>query len=370
MKNVRGIIFAYHNYPELGDLGKYRTASALPFSARYRLIDFALSGMMNAGIYNVDVLMQFGYQSLLDHFSGGRPWNMVRHNGGLHPMLAKVNAGVYGGDMEALATIYTHLRDYIKEEYIVMTRGDLCANVDVKRLLDEHVASGADMTALCTDRPLPGEHHCFIPDGDGFAKDLLCRRNEATEGVRSLETYVVSRENLLKMVKWCAEGDRLHFHRDAMLHMMRDEGWRIKLQMHEGYARTVTSIQEYFDASKEMLDTQRIRDLFKDEREIATRARSDVSTYYSDTCKVRDSLVADGCVIEGDIDHCLISSGVRIAPGAKLRNCVVMNNTTIESGADLTNVILDKDVTVKTGVKLVASEKLPLVVPRNGVIAE
>ena len=370
MNSARGIIFAYHNYPELGDLGKFRTASALPFSARYRLIDFALSGMMNAGVYNVDVLMQFGYQSLIDHFSGGRPWNMVRHNGGLHLMLAKVNQGVYGGDMEALDTIYTHLRDYIKEDYIVMTRGDLCANLDIQAMLDAHVASGADVTALCTDRPLPGEHHCFIPGEDGFATDLLCRRQETSQGVRSLETYVLSREKLLQMVQWCAEGDRLHFHRDAMLHMMREEGWRVKVQMHNGYARTITSIQEYFEASMEMLNNARLSDLFMQERQIATRARSDVSSYYSDTCKVRESLIADGCIIEGSLENCIISSGVRIAPGAKLRNCVIMNNTVIESGADLTNVILDKDVTVKSGVRLMGSGKLPLVVPRNGVISE
>ena len=366
MNNVRGIIFAYHNYPELGDLGKYRTASALPFCGRYRLIDFALSGMMNAGIYNVDVLMQFGYQSLLDHFSGGRPWNMVRHSGGLHPMLTRVNQGVYGGDMEALDAIYTHLRDYIKDDYIVMTRGDICANFDLKSLIDAHLESGADITALCTDRPLPGEHHCFIPDENGFAKDLLCRRNETTVGVRSLETYVLSRENLLKMVKWCAEGDRLHFHRDALLHMMRDEGWRIGLQMHKGYARDITTIKDYFEASFEMLDHERLTDLFPEERPIATRARSDVSTYYSDRSHVTNSLVADGCIIAGNLDHCIISSGVRIEQGVELKNCIVMNNTIIHQGANLTNIICDKDVDISSGLRLSGSDQLPLVVPRNG----
>ncbi|MBR1496575.1 MAG: glucose-1-phosphate adenylyltransferase subunit GlgD [Oscillospiraceae bacterium] len=366
MKNVRGIIFAYHNFPELGDLGKYRTASALPFCGRYRLIDFALSGLMNAGIYNVDVLMQFGYQSLLDHFSGGRPWNMVRHSGGLHPMLARVNQGVYGGDMEALDAISTHLRDYIKDEYIVVMDGNLCANLDLQKLIDAHMASGADITALCTDRPMPGEHHCFIPGDDGFAKDLLCRRTETSLGVRSLEVYVLRREKLLDMVKWASEGDRLHFHRDALLHMMRECGWKIGLQMHEGYARKITTIQDYFDASFEMLEYERLTDLFPEERPIATRARSDVSTYYSDRSRVTNSLIADGCIIAGTVENCIISSGVRIEHDVTMRNCIVMNNTTIHTGAELSNIICDKDVDISAGLKLNGSGKLPLVVPRNG----
>ena len=365
MNSVRGIIFAYHNHLELGDLCKYRTASALPICGRYRLIDFALSGMMNAGIYNVDVLMQYGFQSLIDHLGGGRSWNMVRHSGGLHLMLARVNQGVYGGDMEALDAVYSHLENDVKEDYIIMTRGDLCANLDLQALCDAHFASGADITALCTTQPLPGEHHCFLPGADGFAEDLLCRRHETSQGVRSLETYILRREKLLEMVRWCAEGDRLHFHRDALLHMMREEGWRVGIRMHEGYARPITSVQDYYEASFDMLDPEKLATLFPPERRIATRARSDVSTYYSDTAKVSDSLIADGCIIEGNVERCILSSGVRIEPGATLKNCILLNGTVVSGGAVLKNVIADKDVTIAPDQNLAGSEKLPLVIPKG-----
>ena len=368
MNSVRGIIFAYHNYVELGELGKYRTAAALPVAGRYRLVDFALSAMMNAEIYNVDMLMQFGFQSLIDHARGGRPWNMIRHFGGLHLMLAKVNQGVYGGDMEALDAVIDHLKRDVKEDYIVLTRADLLANLDLKALVEEHVASGATVTALCTDQKLPGEHHSFVLDGNGFAKDLLCRRMDSEEGVRSLETYVMSRESLLHMVEWCAEGDRLHFHRDAMLHMMRNEGWRVKIRMHDGYAHPITNVKEYYEANTDLLAEKNFVSLFMVDRQIATPARSDVSTYYSDSAEATDSLVADGCIIEGKLDHCVVFSGVKIEAGASLKNCIVLNGATVKAGAVLENTILDKDVVVESGAKYVCSPSLPQVVPKGFVL--
>ena len=368
MNSVRGIIFAYHNYAELRELGKYRTAAALPVAGRYRLVDFALSAMMNAEIYNVDMLMQFGFQSLIDHSRGGRPWNMIRHTGGLHLMLAKVNQGIYGGDMEALDAVKEHLYRDVKEDYVVLTRADQLANLDLKTLVDTHLASGADITALCTDRKLPGEHHAFVPGPDGFATDLLCRRTDSEQGVRSMETYVMSRENLMKMVEWCSEGDRLHFHRDAMLHAMRDDGWRVRIQMHEGYVHPVTNVQEYYAANTDLLKKENFDSLFMNNRQIATPARSDVSTYYSDTAEVSDSLVADGCMIEGKLDHCVVFSGVKVEPGASLKNCIVLNGTVVGAGAEVANMILDKDVVVEAGARSLPNSSLVQVAPKGSVL--
>ena len=365
--NVYGVVYAYHVHEDLGELGKRRTAAALPIYGRYRLIDFALSSLMDAGIFDVDVIMQYGYQSLMDHIANGRTWNMVRHSGGMHLRLAAATQGRYGGNMDALDAIYNRLRDDVKDEYILLTRGDLSANLDFAGFVEAHIASGADITAFCTKRPMPGAHIRFLTDENGMATELLCRQVDHTQGVASLETYIMKRADLLEMIQWCAEGSHLHFHRHGLNHMMQ-KGLRVNTYLHDGYARFITSVSDYYEANMDMLDSRNRRLMFPEERRVATRARSDVSTYYSDTAKVVDSLVADGCLIEGTVERSILFPGTRVEPGAVVRDCILLNDTVVKAGAELRYVIADKNATLTAGINLTGNEKLPLVVPKGSTL--
>ncbi len=368
MNNVHGMVFAYQQFPELGELGTYRTAGAMPFCGRYRLIDFPLSSMMNAGISNVDVLMQLGYQSLIDHMGGGRPWNMVRHSGGLHLMPIGIGRAPFTGTMDALEAIRYHLTNDIKEEYILMTRGGICANLDFNAMVEAHFASGADVTAACTrQEPLRHvAHNRFVLADDGVtASELHCRQVDASHGgVVALATYILRRDKLLEMLDWCAEGNRTRLHRNALLHFM-SEGLKVNVYMHKGYARFIGSIQDYYEANMDMLNPDVLAQMFPEERPVATRARSDVSSYYGDAARVVDSLVADGCIIEGELERCIVFRGARIEAGAKLKNCILMNDAVIGKGATLTNVITDKSVTISPDTSLAGDAALPLVVPKG-----
>ena len=369
MINVHGIVYAYHDHPDLGELCKERTAAALPFCGRFRLVDFALSSMMNAGIFDVGVVMQYGFQSLMEHLNSGRPWNMVRHSGGMHLLLAPVNRAGYDGDMQALEGISNHLSRDVKQDYVLLTRGDLCANIDFSALIEQHMRSGADVTAVCTTEALPCEHHRFIPDESGaFAAEMLSRQRGEGRGLASLETYILRRGLLLEMMRWSRESDRLHFHSDGLQHVLH-AGWRIGLYRHTGYARIITSVAEYYEANMDMLDRDKRLSLFPpNERYVATRARSDVSTYYGETARVTDSLIADGCRIEGQLDRCILSSGVRVADGAHLRGCILLNDTVIGPGTDLRCVIADKNVNASPHIDLAGNARLPIVIPKGTVL--
>ena len=372
MNNVHGIIYAYHAFPELKTLGARRTGAALPFCGRYRLIDFALSGMMHAGIRDVGVIMQRGYLSLMEHIAGGRSWNLGRHTGGLHLLppygLAEATKGVYEGGIEALSAVYSYLNDNIREnDYVLLTRGDLCANVDMKALLNAHFESGADITAVCTSKILRGQRHSFVQGPDGFATEILSYQSGPGKGLASLEMYVLRRELLMEMVQWSREHHRLHFHQDAMPYAM-EQGKRVAIFQHDGYAMHVTSEVDYYRANMDMLDPEARRSLFTPERPIATRARSDVATYYGDSSCVKNSLVADGCRIEGKVENCVIFRGVTIGAGAELRDCIILNDTVIGENCRLNCVISDKEVTVSPFLELSGSEKLPLVIPKASVI--
>ena len=370
MNRVHGLIYAYHACSGLGALGTHRTGASLPFCGRYRLIDFALSGMMNAGIRNVGVVMQRGYQSLMEHLSSGRSWNLSCHSGGLHLLppfgLPDAYKGFYEGCMEALGAIYTYLEE-IPEDYVLLTRGDLCANVDMQALIDAHMAGDADITAVCVEGNLPYTHHRFVPDGSGHASELLCRQTDADRGLAALETYILRKEKLLELVRWSSEGSRLHFHRDALNYAM-SRGWKVGLFLHRGYAMHVTCVEDYFRASMDLLDRKKLAELFPSERRVATRARSDVSSYYGDGAVVKNSLIADGCRIEGTVENCVIFGGVTVGAGAEVRNCIVMNDTVIGGHTSLNCVISDKNVVLSPNLNLCGSEKLPLVIPKGSVI--
>ena len=371
MNNVHGIIYAYHAFPELKTIGAYRTGAALPFCGRYRLIDFALSGMMNAGIRNVGVIMQRGYLSLIEHLAGGRSWNLDRHTGGLHLLppfgLSDANKGLYEGGIEALSAVGTYLSGSIREEYILLTRGDLCANIDMRALIEAHIRSGADITAVCTEKAVPGSRHSFIPGQDGFAAEMLSWQKSGGEGLASLETYVLRRKLLLDMVQWSREHNRLHFHQDALTHAMA-QGCRVAIVPHDGYAMFVTSEIDYFRANMDMLDAEKRRSLFVPERRVATRARSDAATYYGDGSCVKNALIADGCRIEGRVENCVIFGGVTVGAGAELRDCVILNDSVIMEGARLRYVISDKNVSFSPYLDIGGSDRIPLTVPKGSRI--
>ena len=369
MNSVHGLIYAYHAFPELRELGEHRTGAALPFCGRYRLIDFALSGMMHAGVRNVGVIMQRGYLSLMEHLGSGRTWNLERYTGGLHMLppygLPGAGQGTYAGCMEALGAVYSYLKEDIHEDYVLITRGDLCANADLHALVEAHLASGADITALCTERELPYQHHRFVTDDAGCVTELLNCQNGHSRGVAALETYVMHREKLLELVEWSRASSYLHFHRDALQSAMR-RGWSIRTVLHNDYGLHLTSVADYYRSNLDMLDREKRISLFPPERYVATRRRSDTSTYYSDTAHVKNSLIADGCFIEGSVENCVLFSGVHVSAGASLRDCIVLNDTVIGAHADLRCVISDKNTTISPYLSLAGSETYPLVIPKGG----
>lgn len=370
MNNVHGIIHAYHGYAELRELGSHRTGASMPFCGRYRLIDFALSSMMNAGIHDVGVIMQKGYQSLMDHMGSGRTWDMSRRADGLRLLppfgLPDATKGLYEGCMEALSAVHSYLRD-IKQEYVVLARGDLCANVDIEKAVVQHLSSNVDVTAVCTTRTLPYVHHSFILGEDGLARQLLCLQSGDTGGINSLEIYIMSKSRLLELVDWCAQRGRLHFHRDALMHLLR-EGGKVGIYMHEGYARHIVDVNDVYEANLDMLDAEKRAQLFLEDRQVTTRERIDVSTYYGDGASVKNSLIADGCIIEGSVENCVLFCGVQVAAGATLKNCVVMNDTVIGPNVELDCVISDKNVHISPYVSLTGNTKLPIVIPKESKI--
>ena len=367
MIDMHGIVYAFHSFPELGPLQSPRTSASLPFCGRYRLIDFSLSAMMNAGVRDVGIIMQRDYLSLLDHLRGGREWDLSRRDGGLRMLppfgLPSSHLGEYKGCMEALAAVRSYLLD-IRQKYILLTIGNLLANIDLTQAYESHVHSGAEITAICTDSVPEYSHHRYLINETGMANDILCMQNNNSGGVTAVEVYIVNKELLLEMVDYCTVRSLLFFHRDA-IEWFFNHGGKMNVYLHRGYSRHVRTVNDYFQGNMDMLQSEVRNDLFSLSRPIRTREHADVSTYYAETAVTKNCLIADGCRIAGKLENCVIFRGTTISERVELKNCVIMQNTVIGKGARLTNLISDKDVVVTEGITMSGSIELPLIIPKG-----
>ena len=367
MNDFHGLIFAYYTDPNLRSLVSMRTAASLPFCGRYRLIDFSLSAMRNAGIVDVGVIMQRDYQSLLDHLGGGKAWDMARRTGGLRMLppfgLPEYHRGNYAGTMEALISVRSYIED-IKAKYVVLMLGDMCANIDLTKPMEQHRRSGAQITAICTRRDSAGFRMTYLQGEDGYVTEMLQDTVDPSVGPVSMEAYIINKDVLLDMIETCRRHNIFLWHREAIPNFLK-AGGKMDVYLHEGYAALLRSVNTYFKANMDMLDSSIRHEVFPAERPVFTKVREEVSTYYSEGSSSRNCLVADNCIIEGSIENCIVFSGARIAKGAKLKNCIVMRGCTVGAGSSLEYVIVDKAVTFSPNTVLTGNEKLPIVVPKG-----
>lgn len=371
MKNeFQGIIYTLHSEPDLRDLVAHRNSASIPFGGRYRLIDFALSEMVNAGVRDVGVIMERDYQSLLDHLSSGKDWGLSRRNGGLRLLppfgLREAHSGSFSGCMEALRSVRSYIED-ISHDNIILAPGDTVGNIDLEAAMEQHERTGAQITAVCVRNVPQVSHHRFVPGSDGFSSEMVFSDGTKDAGLASTEVYLLKKELLLSFMDYCSDGSRLHFHRHALAHYLA-EGGRVGIYVHEGYFRRIYSAKEYYDASMDMLEPEIMSGFFPEDRPIRTKERAEVSTYYSDLAQVRNCLVADGCYIEGELENCIIFRGVRVGKGAKLKNCVILQDTVIMLGAQLKCVIADKDAVIGGDCFLAGSDRLPIIVPKGASV--
>lgn len=370
MMDMHGIIYAFHASEELGVLKAPRTAASLPYCGGYRLIDFSLSSMTNAGIRDVGVIMHRDYQSLLDHLGGGKEWGLNRRDGGLRMLppfgTAHCHRDEYSGCMEALIAVRPYIED-IRQKYVILTKGNLVGNVDIAKAYESHIASGADMTAICSHYTPTGDHHRFVCKDNRVEDILYYRTDDKDGGVTSLEMYILEKDVLLELINYCSAHRLFNFHLDAIAQLHKTDK-HINVFMHEGYWRHIASVGEYFKSNMDMLDRGNLGDIFSTDMVVRTREHADVSTYYGDMSSTENCLIADGCKIDGSVKNCIIFRGCVVEKGAKLSNCILMQGTVVKNDTELKNVICDKNVVVSEGAKVAGIPSMPYIVPKGVVI--
>ncbi len=363
---LHGILFAYRDNPHLRELTSHRTVASIPFGGRYRMIDFMLSNMVNAGIVDIGVVMQQKCQSLLDHLGSGKDWDLARKRGGLRVLPPFSASHNFRGKMEALYGVYSYLTD-IRQDYVVMADGDVACNIDLEAVFRTHVDSGADITAVCTSQ-LTGDPKLstyFKIGDDGRIADVLDGPNTAT-GYESLKVYILSTKKLMELVDYCASHNLYSFTSDVLIPMRNKLD--IRPYFYDGYVARLTTVSSYYARSMDLLRSDVELDIFNPDHPIRTKDRSDPSTYLASGSRTTHSLIADGCIIEGTVEDCVIFRGVKVGKDAIVRNCVLMQDTVIEEGANIRHVITDKDVTIKAHRSLSGHSSYPLCIDKGSIV--
>lgn len=368
MANVLGLIFANMHDTTITDLTKMRTMGSVPFGARYRLIDFPLSNMVNSGITEVGVITKANYQSLLDHLSSGDEWDLSRKTGGLHllPPYGHVGGGLYRGRLEALHGV----EDYIKHsdsEYVIMTDSDIITNMDFKSVLDFHENKNADITLVYGRGTYTGEElrtkTVVSVNDEGQIYDVLIRPNKEGTFNTSMNIYVLKKQFLVDLISETAARNLYSFEVDVIQHKIKD--YKIFGYKYSGYYEQVDSIISYFNSNMALMDIEKRSKLFNQFSPIYTKVRDEAPARYGIDAQVHNSLLADGCIIEGTVENCVLFRGVKIGKGAIVKNCIIMQDTVVGTKCELNYVIADKNVNIGSYRSMFGTKDYPVFVGKG-----
>ncbi|MBQ2425629.1 MAG: glucose-1-phosphate adenylyltransferase subunit GlgD [Lachnospiraceae bacterium] len=373
--NALGIIFpnAYDSY--VPELVNDRLMASIPFAGRYRMVDFVLSSMVTSGIDNISILVRNNYHSLMDHLGSGREWDLTRKNGGLsiYPPYSEKGMKVYAGRVDGLASILETLKDQ-KEKYVILADSNIAVNFDFKAMLDAHIASGADVTVAYAKEEIPEAmiknqdfsnlYFTFRMDGNRINKIYI---NSEEKGVQnlSMNIYIIDREFLIKEITAAFVRGYVYFERDILA--PNTDKFNIQGYEFNGYKARICDMKSYFDENMKLLKDENLDGLFAG-NPIYTKVRDDNPTRYIAGAKGKNSLVADGCVIEGIVENCILFRGVKVEKGAKVKNCVLMQDTVVECGANLEYVITDKNVKVSVAQELRGTDSFPVYVAKGQTV--
>ena len=367
--NVMGIIFA--NEDSIGTLTEKRTMASLPFGARYRQVDFALSNLNCAGVRHIGIISRHSYQSLMHHIGSGEEWGLELGEGGLEFLtpFAQSTKDVYRGKLDSLNTAMDFLT-FGDDEYVVMIDAAVVSNFDLNAVIAAHVASGKDVTVVTKDGICNGEKNIdlALKVADGKIVDIVCDCKASNEYVASMDVFVASKRWLIAKVQECYAHGISHMDRDLVMGGWQSGSVSVNTYAFEGVALYNESEEEYYENTMALLKKDVRADIFGGAHPVWTKVRDRVPCYYGENVKMENVLVADGCMLEGEVEDSILFRQVTIEVGAEVENCIIMNDCVIGAGAEVKYAILDKEVTVTPGAKLYGTKEHPVVIKKGEIV--
>jgi glucose-1-phosphate adenylyltransferase len=333
-QRMLGIIDATAYKPEIEDLTIHRSLAAVPFASRYRMIDFVLSNMVNSEIESVAIFPKYQYRSLMDHLGSGKQWDLNRKKDGLFFFPSPHLHNEYD-EFGSFYQFSDHIDFFLRstQEYAVITNSYTVCNIDYKKVLAYHLENGCDITEV-------------TKDGD------------------TLQMYIISTKLLVDLIQ-----DKDQTGSKTLTDVIVENRNNLTICDYEfsGYAAVIDSISSYYKHSMDMLNPMIWNEIFLANRPILTKAKDEPPTKYGKDAVVKNSLIANGCKIDGYVENSIIFRGVHIGKDTVIKNSVIMQKSQIGDHCLLENVIADKDVKVLQSSQINGSAITPFILRKRTI---
>ncbi len=376
--SAAGIIFSNIHDNNIPELTRNRTMASVPFGCRYRLIDFALSNMVNSNISNVSVITHYNYQSLMDHIGSGKDWDLARRSGGIKILPPFITAyannvnSLYATRLEALKSVNYSISK-ITDDYVVLSDCDVICNIDLNDMIKNHIDNNADLTMavkkVYLNKAKAKINVLVDSDENGKITDVQAYPTSFEgEADINLNIMVMTRQYLQEVVLDSIAHNYTSLTRDIIL---RNIGRKVyRTYRYDGYFACINSSQDYYTSSMELINDREVRNqLFGiKNRPVYTKVRNSAPTYYSPEAKVKNSLIADGCEIFGEVENSIIFRGTKIGKGSIVKNCILFQDTYTGENVKLNCVIADKNVVIRDNKNLSGDETLPFYLSKGKMI--
>jgi glucose-1-phosphate adenylyltransferase len=365
-KDIVGMVLAGGRVDELSVLTAKRPKSALPMWGSYRIIDFALSNMMNSGIDVVGVLSQYRPYSLNEHLENGAPWDFVGRTRALKvlsPFMGEKDADWYKGTADAIYQNLTFLRHYLPK-LVLIVAGDHVYSMDYRPLIRQHLATGAALTIALkrVPREQASSFGTAVLDADGRVLRYQEKSPDPESDLASLTVYVFDADRLLARLREnAAEGQSYQLYSEVIPRMVA-EGERVFGYVFDGYWQYARSLASYFAANMDILSAHALDlEAWQVRTNPTAGAVGDPSpTLFRPSARVTEASIGPSCDIAGTVRRSVVSPGVIVERDAIVTNSIIMHSCRIGHGATVDGAILDKLVTIGPRARVGTADPLPL----------
>ena len=362
-KKVVAMLLAGGQGSRLGGLTKSMAKPAVPFGGKYRIIDFPLSNCVNSGIDTVGVLTQYEPMELNAYIGTGQPWDLDRNNGGvfvLPPYVSSSSERWYAGTADAIYQNMTFIERF-DPDYVLILSGDHIYKMDYAKMLKYHESKAADATIAVLTVPMEEASRFGImnTDDDGAIIEFEEKPRQPKSNKASMGIYIFNR-SVLKEYLSADEKDPNSdndFGKNIIPGMIRD-GKRMYAWDFEGYWKDVGTISSLLEANMDLLGSEPKFNLYDKEWRIYSKSTGMPPHYAAEHAKAEDSIITEGCYVDGEVRHSVLFSGVNVGTNAVIEDSVIMPNAVIGAGAVIKKAIIGEGAVIGENAE-VGCDKLP-----------
>ncbi len=360
-------------YHDMSTLTSHRPVASLPFGGKYRLIDFPLSSLANAGIRSVfGIFQQENISSVFDHIRSGREW-------GLSTLLSHYYLGIYNTPVENTTVgpeYYQQLLTYLKRSgsnQTVALNCDVLMNIDLNQIFHLHNTIDRPITVVYKKLHLQNISEVNavleIDETDHVTEQKLFDGKDPDEVYNmSTDVFIVDTPWLIEKIEEEAKKE----YPQKLRYILRDLAVEYNAFAFEytGYLANIHSVESYYQANLDMLENQKFMKLFSPNQKVYTKVKNEEPTYYSKTSHIKTSQFASGSIVEGTVERSVVSRRVRLHQGSEVRSSLLFPGVVIHENAIVEHAILDKGVEVAAGVTIRGTEEAPVVVKKGTIVTE